>query len=309
MTPLFILSLPRSGSTLLQRVLGQHDEIATIAEPWVLLPICYSLRREGVAAIYDHANQVRAAEDLCRHLPHGREDYLGLLGQAVQKIYATIGNGQRYFLDKTPRYHLIWNDLLSVFPEAKCIVLWRNPLAIAASMMATWSQERWNLHRFYVDLYAGVVNLTRFVETFGDRVIDIQFEDFIKTPAVVTAQICRYLEIEYDPKVLDNIERSQIRGQMGDKSGAEQYERISSDVLHKWHRLFSNPVRKKWARHYLGWIGAERLRLMGYDPAQIEAELGAVRSSGHRLISDCFRIPYSYAYHLFQKMRRGEHVV
>ena len=37
MRPLF-LSLPRSGSTLLQRILGSHDAVATSPEPWLLLP-------------------------------------------------------------------------------------------------------------------------------------------------------------------------------------------------------------------------------------------------------------------------------
>ncbi|MBA3701438.1 MAG: sulfotransferase [Rubrobacteraceae bacterium] len=43
-TPLFLLSLPRSGSTLAQRFLAAHDAIATASEPWILLPYFYTLR-------------------------------------------------------------------------------------------------------------------------------------------------------------------------------------------------------------------------------------------------------------------------
>jgi hypothetical protein len=49
-TPLFLLSLPRSGSTLAQRILAAHGGIATTSEPWILLPYLYvrtSYRRVG----------------------------------------------------------------------------------------------------------------------------------------------------------------------------------------------------------------------------------------------------------------------
>jgi hypothetical protein len=41
-TPLFLLSLPRSGSTLAQRILAAHAGIATTSEPWILLPYLYA---------------------------------------------------------------------------------------------------------------------------------------------------------------------------------------------------------------------------------------------------------------------------
>ena len=50
-SPIFIFSLPRAGSTLLQRVLMGHPEIASIAEPWLLLPLMYVQKEHGVLAI------------------------------------------------------------------------------------------------------------------------------------------------------------------------------------------------------------------------------------------------------------------
>src|SRR5665213_3086127 len=52
--PIFIFSISRSGSTLLQRVLAAHPEVATVSEPWLLLPFVYSMRTEGVIADYVH---------------------------------------------------------------------------------------------------------------------------------------------------------------------------------------------------------------------------------------------------------------
>jgi hypothetical protein len=72
-TPIFLLSLPRSGSTLVQRVLAAHDGVATAAEPWILLPQIYALRTEGAYAEYGHALATRAIGDFARNLDGGEQ--------------------------------------------------------------------------------------------------------------------------------------------------------------------------------------------------------------------------------------------
>src|SRR5262249_16042960 len=102
--PLFIFSLPRSGSTLLQRVLAADSQIASVAEPWVLLPYIYTLRERGIRAEYSHQMANVALKDFIRELPNGKEDYLSAIGAATNELYrkATKDNDARYFLDKTP---------------------------------------------------------------------------------------------------------------------------------------------------------------------------------------------------------------
>jgi len=49
-TPIFIFSLPRSGSTLMERILATHPAVGTASEPWILLPFLYTRIRDGVYA-------------------------------------------------------------------------------------------------------------------------------------------------------------------------------------------------------------------------------------------------------------------
>ena len=58
--PVFILSLPRAGSTLLQRMLNVHPEIASTVEPWILLPFLSSLREGGYVSGVGHATMLKA---------------------------------------------------------------------------------------------------------------------------------------------------------------------------------------------------------------------------------------------------------
>ena len=67
--PVFLFSLPRSGSTLVQRLIAGHPEVATTSEPWVLLPLLYTMRRPGAFTEYGHRTAVRAIDDFTGQLP------------------------------------------------------------------------------------------------------------------------------------------------------------------------------------------------------------------------------------------------
>ena len=142
----FIISQPRAGSTLLQRLLGTHPQVQTIGEPWLAIPFVYALREKGVSSEYIHVSLAQGFGEFVSKLPGGRADYFrevrAMLERLQQKISAP---GKTCFLDKTPRYHLILDELAQIFPDAKFIVLWRNPLAIVASILNTWKDGRFDL--------------------------------------------------------------------------------------------------------------------------------------------------------------------
>ncbi|MGH3139020.1 MAG: sulfotransferase, partial [Gaiellales bacterium] len=85
--PVFVFSLPRSGSTLLQRMVATHPEIATASEPWILLPQLYALRETGIVAEYGHRTAARAIADFGDSLPGGRDDYLDEVRRSALALY------------------------------------------------------------------------------------------------------------------------------------------------------------------------------------------------------------------------------
>ena len=124
--------------TLVQRIIAAHAGVATVAEPWVLLPHAYTFRREGIDAEYPHATMVDAIEDFAAQLPRGVVDYREELHDYVLRLYEkAAGSDARYFLDKSP-YYFVAEEVMRIFPEGKFIFLWRNPFSIAASSMDAW---------------------------------------------------------------------------------------------------------------------------------------------------------------------------
>ena len=286
--PIFVLSLPRSGSTLLQRLLATAPEVSTASEPWILLPLLYALRPSGAAAEYDHRVMAEGVHDLLQQVPNGRELYLAEVKRLALDVYtAASAPGARFFVDKTPRYHLIAADLLEMFQDAPFVVLWRNPLAIVASPVENWAGGRWAVHRWHVDLYRGVANLVRAVEEHPSRITVVRYEDLVADPDFQLARLRAAMGLPDGAGPVDLSAAPPLGGSLGDRSGSGS-DVVSKDPVEKWRRTLSNPVRKAWCRRYLRWIGRERLAVMGYDRDELLRDLHGVPSTPRMAVSDMY---------------------
>lgn len=288
MVPFFIFSLPRSGSTLLQRILAGHREISSVSEPWILLPLLYTLKSHGVNTEYSHSLSVEALEDFCKKLPAGKGDYLAEVRNFVLRLYEKRSDksAAKYFLDKTPRYHLICNEIIHLFPDGKFIFLWRNPLAIIASMITTWHKGNWKIFKLKVDLFDGVEHLeAAFIQHQG-AALSVQYEHLINDPEYELGRIFNYLELKKDPDLINTFTKVDIEGPMGDSTGARSYKELNQEPLEKWKTVLNNPFRKAWCKRYLKWVGHERLKVMGYELDGLLAELDALPNDG------MLRLPY-----------------
>jgi hypothetical protein len=292
-TPVFVCSLPRTGSTLLQRILAAHPQVATTSEPWLLLHQLYALRDTGVYAEYDHDLLRQGVQDFAATLPNGLADYRDAIRTFALGLYAkSAGAGARYFVDKTPRYSLVVDEVMEVFPDAKFVFLWRNPIAVVASIMQTWAGGRWNLYRFEHELHEGLANIVAAAQREAPAVHCLRYEDLVTRPAEEASRLFAFLDLPDDGSAVERFSEVQLSGRHGDHAGTGRYAAISGDSLDGWADVMSGRMRKRWCSRYLDWIGDDRLAFMGYDPEQLRASLDAVPTSRAHLGSDVVRGMY-----------------
>ncbi len=273
MKPIFIFCLPRSGSTLLQRVLTAHDDISSTAEPWVLLPLFYARKTEGVFSEYNHDSSRKALEDFLGTMPNGNEAYNNAIQAFAKTLYEqTSEDTTTYFLDKTPRYHLIAEDIIQTFPDAKFIFLWRNPLAIISSLINAWGNGNWNLFRYKIDLFSGFDSLLKAHAKFQDVSYSLNYESWTTDETQLNG-LFDYLELDYDPALLKNFKDISFEGRMGDQSTKQALGEIDLSSGVNWQDTLNSTFRKNWSKSYLTRLNADDLNRIGYSKEELLTEL------------------------------------
>lgn len=231
-TPIFIFSLPRSGSTLSQRVLATHPDVSTVSESHILLPYFYSLREHGVYGEYFHAYTAKGIRAFCRELPNGADDYLGEVRELMLRLYAKAAKKDtRYFVDKAAAYHLIVEEIICLFKDAKFIFLWRNPLSVIASLMESWRDGKWNLHEHYIYLFEGLPQLVTAYERRADQVCAVRYEDLISRPTKEWPRVFEYLDLRFEPEFLSRFVETELHGDLGDQPGMLRYRNLSTEPM------------------------------------------------------------------------------
>ena len=285
---IFVISQPRSGSTLLQRMLSGHSWIQTSAETWLMLHPAYGLRRTGIRTDYRAGWAVGAVEEFLTHYADGRETWLEGVRAYARTIYGEVlsRNDRRRFLDKTPRYSMIVPELREIFPEARFVLLLRNPLAVLSSELRTYIKGNWPLLAdFAPDLLEAPARLVAAREVLGDRLCELHYEKLVKEPAEEIQRLCRHLGLPWEPGLEDYSETPAPRGRYNDPVGVHRHQRPSSDSLETWRELGRSAQTRAFALAYLEAIGDDTVREMGYDPATLRAGIeDETVSSGSRRV-------------------------
>ena len=264
-SPIFLFSLPRSGSTLLQRILSTHADISSKSELWFLLPHIEALTNKFTFSQYSNNSLKNATKALLEQLPRGEDDYYQAIRALSDYLYQQLSkNDEKYLLDKTPRYYLIINEIVKIYPEAKFIFLFRNPLAIAASIIESFNRDRLGDYRHRIDLYLGPKMLADGYEHIKDRSIVIRYEDFVSEPSSTLEGLCEYLEIPFYDDMLTKFSEVPV-GKLGDQFGSNRYNVLEPSRIENWRRVFSTSYRKQFLLNYLDEIGCFPVETFGYD--------------------------------------------
>jgi len=194
--PIFIIGMPRSGSTLLERILGGHSAIAPLGE----LPFGPRMT-ERVSTKYgddDFANCVLNLET----------EELQELGEWYRDfIRDRITNSCQYFTDKLP---MNWGHLpllLRALPDAKVIDIRRDALDCCWSNFRTQfgaghpaSSDLYAIGRFYKD-YVRLSDHMRKIAP--DRILLVNYQALVEQLEEETRRTCDFLQIEFEPHMVD----------------------------------------------------------------------------------------------------------
>lgn len=223
MKHLFLVSLPRSGSTVVQAVLSNHSAIATTPEPWVQL-FAQAFHRPDLVRARFNWEWAETALSACMERDP-REIMREKIGEFAEDFYSANSDAREhsYFLDKTPRYYFILNELFETFPNAKFLVVSRSLASVYASIHKTWipSESPNRLDQYLFDLLEGPRHLTDFLESHGgsERVLATSYEEVVQGPERIFKEIFEWLGLSYGSELLNYGPNQTFKGGFGDPTG------------------------------------------------------------------------------------------
>ncbi|HLF72419.1 MAG TPA: sulfotransferase [Dehalococcoidia bacterium] len=277
---IFLFSLPRSGSTLLQTLLARNPDIFSESESRILMPPLlgyldddFELHHYYAAASYSELRLLLDRTE--RH----RATYFDAVRAYAGALYDARlrASGKRLFLDKTPGYTLVIDEVVAAFPDAKIVFLLRNPIWVLASVIDAWHNgdpmKVLSAPMRMSIVLAQPARLAESMRRLEGRSVIVRYEDFVTDPEADLRRICDYLGVEFDDSMLTYSPAELTDDFAGDRK-IRQHDRPVQTSLSLPPRLRS-AVGARFALRCLERIGPQTYAALGYDYEATRRELVA----------------------------------
>ena len=261
--PFFIVSAPRSGSTLLRLILDSHARLAVPPPGWLFDMVYPYLFSYG--DLKQPQNLLALAEDILKTPTVGkwplkltpeqlaracREPTFACAYEVLHVAYAH-GEGKARWGEKTPRNSFWMDEIFALFPDAQFIHIVRDgrDQAIDISDSLLWPYS----------VYSGAALWRRYVGAVRDSAerlpagafLEIRYEDLCATPEASIRRVCEFLGEAFEPRMLSPHETRSARAWSA----------------HPLHAKTAQPISTRFCEMY-------RTRLTAADAAALEALIG-----------------------------------
>jgi hypothetical protein len=295
---IFVIGPPRSGSTLLQRMLGSHSAIQTHPEPHIITPLAHLGYFATVdRAPYDHINAAEAIREFVADLPAGESDYLDACRAYTDVLYGRMhaASGAQMFLDKTPAYALVLPFLAKLYPRARFVVLTRHPLAVLSSYANSFFEGDWQAAQAFNPI------LERYLPAMAeflrqDTVVHhhLRYEDLVTEPESQLAAIFDFLGLPNEEAAVNYGEHEHADKSYGDPK-VRHHKRPTTASLTRWAAdLAGDPEKLELARRTVAPLDQKDVASWGYDAKAlfdpVNEARGAIPKRDLRWMLDSYRL-------------------
>ena len=231
--PIFILGMPRTGSTLTDRILSSHSDVSSVGEL-----MCFK----------------RAVEESCggRGEPDFFASFFGSapadmpyaeIGTRYLEMLAPLVGEQRYFIDKMPMNYVFVGLIAKALPGARFIHTKRNPMDTCFSNYKQmfgegyygYSYDLQDLAHHY-HLYSELMAFWH--EQLPGQIIDVEYECLVAEPEREIKSLVQHLELPWETQCLEFYRNSTA---VNTASVSQVRQPIYRGSVEKW-RKFSDQL-------------------------------------------------------------------
>lgn len=195
--PVFIVGMPRTGTTLVERLLSSHSQVSSIGEfkdfPLMLGDLTARLPAETAAKLSDFEASV--AVDFKE------------LGKRYTEAARQLAGDSRCFVDKLPYNFLYCGYIGAALPGARLIHLTRDPLDTCYAVYKTLFFSAYNYSYDLADLTDYFISyhrqMSHWNQVLPDRILNVSYEQLVQEPDAQARRIVDWCGLPWEEAVLD----------------------------------------------------------------------------------------------------------
>lgn len=237
--PIFIVGLPRSGSTLVETILSDNDKIKGLGENYVInMAVLNQISGKIFANNFDKKNF-----ELSIDCPE--------LESFVLKKFSNLFEFKENirFVDKTLENFFNIDIILNLFPNAKFLHCFRNlndaVIAIFQSLLPTlsWTHNLDDITN-YIDDYLKIIKY--FKKKYPDKIMDIKLENLTENNEKIGKKIFNFCNLDWSNKSLNFSKKKDL--QIKTTSNVQLREKVTKYDYDKYkqYKFILNDYTKKY---------------------------------------------------------------
>ncbi len=204
--PVFVLGMPRSGTTLVEQIIAGHSEIFGAGELGVI-----PQRIQGLNRWERHVGSGRSYPDCIDDLnPYATAGIARGILDELKALAAQDKRSAKHVVDKLPHNFENIGLIKFLFPKARIISVRRDPRDIALSNYFTDYQAKHGGMGFAYDLnWIGEqladhnLLMHHWQQLFPGEILEISYEDVVENTEAMARKMLDYIGVGWEPQVLN----------------------------------------------------------------------------------------------------------
>ena len=251
--PIFILGMPRTGTTLVERILGSHSDVISLGEL-----VDFPAEMTDLA-LQTHAQLGSTDPDLLRA---SLQMDFAELGRRYLKAVRPLTAGKPYFVDKLPFNFRYCGLIHQALPNAKIIHLTRDPIDTCYAVFKTLFINAYHYSYQLDELAQFYIGYRRMMEhwhaVMPGVICDVSYEELVADPPAQCRRLIEWCGLPWQDQVLDF---HTSRAASNTASAAQVRKPIYRSSVKKWRHFEPQlqPVVRRWAAAGLGDASGEPL--------------------------------------------------